>query len=131
MPLHRISLKFVNQSKSIRLCKVILLIPTWPAACYSECKQTLERSIMHPLSASLLCIAKMNDMNGGSLKSTRHQFRHKATSRSCDHLSHAVLTKSRISCQGMLLCATKSRHQRRSFGFYAEVFIDERQKSTF
>ena len=43
--------------------------------------------------------------NGGSDKSTRHQLRHQATSRSCGHLSYAVLSMNRTSRQGTLLCA--------------------------
>ena len=52
--------------------------------------------------------------NGGSDKSTRHQLRHQATSRSCGHLSYAVLSMNRTSRQGTLLCTNQRRHPRRS-----------------
>ena len=48
--------------------------------------------------------------NSGSETSTRHQFWHKATSRSCGHLSYAVSSINRTPPQGTLLCGTQPRH---------------------
>ena len=52
--------------------------------------------------------------NGGSDKSTRHQLRHQAMSRSCGHLSYAALSINRTFRQGTMLCANQRRHPKRS-----------------
>ena len=74
--------------------------------------KTCERADELKLSQLPSCIELK--FNGGSDKSTGHQLRHQATSRSCGLLSYAVLSINGTSRQGTLLCANQRHHTRRS-----------------